>query len=78
MKTRTRIMAAGLSTLLLCTVALPTIAAVPSTEKEEVVYVMTNASGTVQNMNVVNIFGSGSVTDYERCGQCCQWCSGSA
>lgn len=64
MKIRTRIMAAGLSALLLCTVALPTIAAAPSTEKEEVVYVMTNASGTVQNTNVVNIFGSGSVTDY--------------
>ena len=64
MKNRTRIAAAGLSALLLCSIALPTIAAVPSTKKEEVVYIMTDAEGTVQNLNVVNIFGRGSVTDY--------------
>ncbi len=64
MKTRTRIAAAGLSALLLCSTALPTFAAAPSTEKEEVVYIMTDAKGGVQSMNVVNIFGSGSVTDY--------------
>lgn len=64
MKTRTRIAAAGLSALLLCSTALPTFAAAPSTEKEEVVYIMTDAGGAVQNLNVVNIFGSGSVTDY--------------
>lgn len=64
MKTRTRIAAAGLSALLLCSTALPTFAAAPSTEKEEVVYIMTDAQGSVQNLNVVNIFGSGSVTDY--------------
>lgn len=33
-------------------------------QKEEVVYVMTNANGQVDNVNVVNIFGKGSVTDY--------------
>ncbi len=64
MKTRTRIAAAGLSALLLCSTALPTFAAAPSSEKEEVVYVMTDAAGVVQSMNVVNIFGSGSITDY--------------
>lgn len=32
--------------------------------KEEVVYVMTDAEGNVQNVNVVNIFGKGDVTDY--------------
>lgn len=64
MKTRTRIAAAGLSALLLCSTVLPIFAAAPSTEKEEVVYIMTDADGSVQNMNVVNIFGSGSVTDY--------------
>ena len=64
MKNRTRIAAAGLSALLLCSIALPTIAAVPSAKKEEVVYIMTDAEGTVQNLNVVNIFGRGSVTDY--------------
>lgn len=32
--------------------------------KEEVIYVMTDAEGNVQNVNVVNIFGKGDVTDY--------------
>lgn len=52
------------SALLFCSIALPTIAAAPSTKREEVVYIMTDAEGKVQNLNVVNIFGSGSVTDY--------------
>ena len=33
-------------------------------EKEEVVYVMTDAKGDVESVNVVNIFGKGDVTDY--------------
>lgn len=33
-------------------------------EKEEVVYVVTDAGGEVDTVNVVNIFGSGKVTDY--------------
>ena len=32
--------------------------------KEEVIYIMTDAEGNVENINAVNIFGSGSVTDY--------------
>lgn len=32
--------------------------------KEEVVYVMTDAGGNVENVDVVNIFGKGDVTDY--------------
>ena len=36
MKNRTRIVAAGLSALLFCSIALPTIAAFNSTKKEEV------------------------------------------
>ena len=35
-----------------------------STGKEEVVYIMTSADGTIKNVNVVNIFGKGSATDY--------------
>lgn len=35
-----------------------------SSQKEEVVYVMTDAKGSVSNVNVVNIFGKGSITDY--------------
>lgn len=33
-------------------------------QKEEVVYIMTDAQGKVNNVNVVNIFGKGNVTDY--------------
>lgn len=33
-------------------------------QKEEVVYIMTDANGTVDTVNVVNIFGKGYVTDY--------------
>lgn len=33
-------------------------------QKEEVVYIMTDAQGKVNNVNVVNIFGKGKVTDY--------------
>ena len=33
-------------------------------EKEEVIYIMTDANGVVDNVNAVNIFGKGDVTDY--------------
>lgn len=33
-------------------------------DKEEVVYIITDAQGNVENVNVVNIFGKGDVTDY--------------
>lgn len=34
------------------------------TGKEEVVYIMTDASGKTTSLNVVNIFGAGDITDY--------------
>lgn len=33
-------------------------------QKEEVVYIITDAQGTVDSVNVVNICGSGNITDY--------------
>lgn len=33
-------------------------------KKEEVIYIMTDADGEVKNVNAVNIFGKGKVTDY--------------
>lgn len=39
-------------------------AAQTASEKEEVVYVMTDATGKIDSVNVVNIFGKGDVTDY--------------
>ena len=45
-------------------VSMTAAAATTSGGKEEVVYVMTDAQGNVDSVNVVNIFGKGSVTDY--------------
>ena len=44
--------------------ALSVNAAETASEKEEVIYVMTDANGKVDSVNVVNIFGKGDVTDY--------------
>ena len=35
-----------------------------ASEKDEVVYVMLDASGNVQSINVVNVFGGSKITDY--------------
>lgn len=54
--------------LLCCTMivssAFPAYAADSPSPKEEVVYVMTDEQGRVNSVNVVNIFNSGSITDY--------------
>ena len=39
-------------------------AAENTSSKEEVIYIITDASGAVDSVNAVNIFGKGSVTDY--------------
>lgn len=44
--------------------AVRVYAAENNSEKEEVVYVITDASGKTDSVNVVNIFGKGRVTDY--------------
>ncbi len=44
--------------------SIPAFAAEDASSKEEVVYVMTQADGTVDSINVVNIFAGGDVTDY--------------
>ena len=60
-----------IAALLTCTIIGSTTAinnmevyAISSSEKEEVVYIMTNSNGDVDSVNVVNIFGKGNVTDY--------------
>ena len=52
-----------LSCALLCQTTLSVSAATPS-GKEEVIYIISDESGAVQSVNVVNIFDGGSVTDY--------------
>lgn len=61
-----KIMAAALSLLLAAGAAVPAFAmeTAESGPKEEVVYIITDAEGNVENMNVVNIFSGGDVTDY--------------
>lgn len=46
------------------TPAAPVSAEEAASEKEEVVYIMSDSAGNVQNVNVVNIFSGGDVTDY--------------
>lgn len=57
---------AGMMALSMVTanVGMTAAAATTSAGKEEVVYVMTDAQGKVDSVNVVNIFGKGDVTDY--------------
>lgn len=64
MKQRKRITAVLLSVALLGTTAAPAYAASAPGAKQEVVYVMTEASGAVRDMEVVNIFDGGEITDY--------------
>lgn len=44
--------------------AIPVYAADNTSAKEEVIYIITDAIGAVDNVNAVNIFGKGSITDY--------------
>ena len=59
-----KIMAAGMAFVVLFAAAAPVSAEEAASEKEEVVYIMTDSAGNVQNVNVVNIFSGGDVTDY--------------
>lgn len=59
---------AGVLTIVVTATTIATPLQVSAAEstggKEEVIYVMTDAEGNVENVNVVNIFGRGDVTDY--------------
>lgn len=60
----TKITAVSLSALMLCSGSVSALAASTSSEKEEVIYVMTDASGNVTDVEAVNIFAGGEITDY--------------
>lgn len=64
MKHRSRITAAALAALLSVSLTVPAFAETASSEKEEVIYIMTDASGKVTDMEAVNIFAGGKITDY--------------
>ncbi len=64
MKYTKKIAAAVLSVLMLGSFALPAPAAYAPSGKEEVIYIMTDAAGTVTDIEAVNIFAGGDITDY--------------
>lgn len=59
-----KITAAALSVLLAGSLIVPAFAEAAPSEKEEVIYIMTDASGKVTDMEAVNIFAGGDITDY--------------
>ena len=65
MKILNKTVSAGLAVLMLMTAVVP-VSADDSTasSKEEVIYIMTNADGSVDGVYAVNIFGKGNVTDH--------------
>ena len=64
MKYIKKITAAALSVLLLGSLAAPAIAETEPSAKEEVIYIITDGSGNVTDIEAVNIFGGGNITDY--------------
>ena len=64
MKSLKKITAAALSLLLLGSAAVPAFAEGTPNEKEEVIYIMTDAAGKVTDIEAVNIFEGGDITDY--------------
>ena len=56
--------ALSLTILMAVSTSIPVSAAEQTSSKEEVVYIMTGADGAVDNINIVNIFQGGSITDY--------------
>lgn len=56
--------ALSLVALMVTSTSIPVVAAENTSSKEEVVYIMTQADGSTDNINVVNIFKGGDITDY--------------
>lgn len=64
MKQINKITAAALSIIIVGVSTAPAFAETVPSEKEEVIYIMTDASGKITDMEAVNIFAGGNVTDY--------------
>ena len=64
MNVRRKLIASALVLLLAANAAAPVFAEEKTSSKEEVVYIMTEADGTVKNVDIVNIFDGGDVVDY--------------
>lgn len=64
MKFKKRYAAAALVLLLMGSFAVPAFDEAESSPKEEVLYILTDASGRVTDIEAVNIFSGGSILDY--------------
>ena len=64
MKHIRKITSAVLSVLLIGSLAVPAFAETPPSSKEEVIYIIADASGKITDMEAVNIFAGGNITDY--------------
>ena len=64
MKTYKKGIALSLVALMVTSTSIPVAAAENTSSKEEVVYIMMQADGSTDNVNVVNIFKGGDITDY--------------
>ena len=64
MKQIKKITTTALCMLLACSLSVTAFAASSPSEKEEVIYVMADASGKVTDIEAVNIFKGGNITDY--------------
>lgn len=64
MKINRRVVSMALASIVVGNVTIPVSASESSSSKEEVVYITTEADGSVESANVVNIFDGGSITDY--------------
>ncbi len=64
MKNIKKVSAAAMSVLFMGYLAVPAFAEAEPSEKEEVIYIMTDAFGNVTDMEAVNIFSGGDITDY--------------
>lgn len=64
MKKYKRIISGIVAVIAAFSMAMPTFAQAAASSKEEVVYAITDANGAVSSAYVVNIFGSGDITDY--------------
>lgn len=64
MNKNTKFTAALLAAVMACSLTVPAFAAEAASEKEEVLYIITDAAGNVTSVNAVNIFRGGDVVDF--------------
>lgn len=59
-----KFIAALLAAVMTCSLTVPAFAAEAASEKEEVIYINTDAAGHTTSVNAVNIFGGGDIVDF--------------